>query len=78
MEKLLNIKIDLEDPNSVAQAFKTMTTECEPVQLVSLILSALHRLGRAELHARRLEALFIAFGATLGGALAISVYYNLT
>jgi len=78
MSEPLNIKVDLEDPNSVAQAIHTMTTKSEPVQLASFVLSAVHRLGRAEIRAQRTEYLLLAVGAVLGGALAVSVYYNIT
>lgn len=78
MTEKLNIKVDLEDPNSVAQAINTMTTEAEPLQLAGLVLSAIHRLGRAEIRAQRTEYLLLAVGAILGGALAVSIYYNIT
>lgn len=78
MSEPLNIKVDLEDPSSVAQAIHTMTTKAEPLQLASLVLSAVHRLGRAEIRAQRTEYLLLAVGAVLGGALAVSVYYNIT
>jgi hypothetical protein len=76
--EMINIKFDTNDDASKARAVTQMAKMGDPMQLAALVVFATDKMARAELYARRLEALFIAFGAILGGALAVSVYYNIT
>lgn len=74
----IRIKFDTNDQASMVNAITQLAKEATPIQLAALVVFEAERTARAERYAKMLELLLPIVGAVLGGALALSVYYNIT
>jgi hypothetical protein len=73
----IRIKFDTNDQASMVNAITQLGKEATAIQLAALVVFEAERTARAERYAKMLELLLLVVGAILGGALAVSVYYNI-
>ena len=74
----IRVRFDTNDAASKVNAIAQLAREATPTQLASLVVLEAEGTARAERYAQKLELLLLTVGAILGGALAVSIYYNIT